>query len=238
MRVFLPKEHGLWCWAGAPLVAAGALAPGAGTALGATALLVIFAAGNAARRSAWGPAIVAGGAGLAVAAGAAPFTGEPALEAVTVFGLVVAGLLATWLLGGVRAGNTLVELVTMSGFVLAGAGLALANGAAVPAVVLVGLATLTWETVGLWWVRSQLALVLPGRTPWAAGPAVVAGLVALTGLAALALDRPALGFLPALYLLRIAMTPPAARAADARRIGLGEAGWTALATLLAVRAVS
>lgn len=237
MRLFLPKEHGLWCWAGAPLVAAAALAPGIGTLLGGLALLLLFGAGNAARRAAWGSAAVAGGAGLALAAGASPFTAEPVLEALTVSGFVVAGLLATRVFRDVRAGNTLVELLTMSGFVLAAAGLALASAAPPAAVLLVGLATLTWETVGLWWVRSQLALVLPGRTPWAAGPAVVAGLVLVTGLAALTLGRPALGLLPALYLLRIAVTPPAARAADARRIGLGEAGWTALATLLAVRAV-
>lgn len=237
MRLFLPKEHGLWCWAGAPLVAAVALAPGVGTVLGAAALVLIFGALNAARRAAWGPAGAVGGAGVALAAGASAFTAEPVLEGLTVSGFVVAGLLAARVFREVRAGNTVVELLTMSGLVFAGAGLALANAAEPAAVVLVGLATLTWETVGLWWVRSQLALVLPGRSPWAAGPAVVAGFVGVTGLAALALGRPALGLLPALYLLRIAMTAPAARAADARRIGLGEAGWTALATLLAVRAV-
>jgi len=49
----LPREHGRWCWAGAPLLGAVLLSPTLATGLGVVAILALLGAGNAARKSAF-----------------------------------------------------------------------------------------------------------------------------------------------------------------------------------------
>ena len=118
-----------------------------------------------------------------------------------------------------------------------GGSIALAENA--PATRLLAFAALaTFEILGLWWVGRQLARVLPGRSPWAAGPAVAAATALLTLAASVALGSPLTGLVPALYGLRILTTPKVTSPRDARRVGLSEAGWAALAATLAVTGAS
>ncbi len=241
MRSLLPREHGLWCWVCVPLLAALLLAPEPGSAGGALAILAVFGAGNGARRGAWAAAgwsaAFAAGIGLAVV----PALRLPLVWAGTL-GLLAAGHVLAVRLGagawGRRAPNaTLLELGAIAAFAGAGVGLAVANGAAASTAALVAVTLVTWEVIGLWWVRGQLARVLPGRLPWRAGPWGIAVLVLLTIVAASALGRLPVALLPALYLVRAGTTRPVRGPRDARRIGLGEALWAGIVAVLATLAV-
>lgn len=240
LRALLPKEHGLWSWAGVPLVAAVLLAPVWTTGVGALAILLLFGSANAARKAEKLAAGVAGAAGLALGVGLAPALAQPALWLSTLGGLGAGGAVALVVVGratGRKAPNaTLLELAAIGGFTAAGAGLAIANGAMEARTALVALALGTWQVIGLWWVRGELARVLPGRTPWTLGPAVIATLAITLVISAVSLGHPAVIGVPALYMLRARLTRPAASARDARRIGLSEAGWAIVAVLAAVGA--
>ena len=236
-RPLLPKEHGLWCWVGTPLLGALLLAPGVGTALGVLAALAWFGAGNAARRGVRGPAVHAAAVGRGAAGLAGWLLPDPG-PALGVLGLLVGlGAPVAWgttgLAGRALRHATLLELGAIGGFAAFGAALAVSGGAPAADAGLLAAVLVAWQVVGLWWVRGQLARVLPGRTPWAQGP-VVAGLCSLGALAAgLAVGAPIVGLLPLGYTLRVLSTRPVKAAKDARRVGLGEAAWTAGACVLA-----
>ncbi|MDP2304695.1 MAG: hypothetical protein Q8P18_01540 [Pseudomonadota bacterium] len=241
LRALFPREHGLWCWAGAPLLGAALLSPTLATGLGASAVLAFFGAGNAARKSAWieaGWATVGGClAGIAVLA----LVPAPGVWILTLAALVACGGIALAIADGATGRRvpaiTLFELAAIGGFAATGAGLTVAGGVSPTTAVLIALCIATWEVIGLWWVRGQLARVLPGRTPWAAGPRAIGALAALLAAVAVAAGHPLLALLPALYVVRVAATRPATAPRDARRIGLGEAAWAVGATVLAVGGV-
>lgn len=241
LPALLPREHGLWCWAGTPLLGAVLLSPTVATGLGALAVLAFFGAGNAARKGAWFEAAwatVAGSlAGLAVLA-LAP---APGVWALTLAALVAGGGLALGVADGATGRQvpvvTLFELAAIAGFAGAGAGLAIAGGVSAAPAALIALCIATWEVTGLWWVRGQLSRVLPGRTPWASGPQTIAALALLLVVTAVAAGHPFVALVPTFYLLRIVTTRPASAPRDARRIGLGEAAWAVGATVLAVGGV-
>lgn len=237
IRALVPREHGLWCWVGAPLLGAVLLAPGAVTGGGAVAILAWFGAGNAARRGQWLAASLAGLIGGLAALPTGLAAAAPAAWWGTLLGLAAGGGLMVGLAAG-RSGRRApgalaLELLAIGGFVAVGAGLATAGGAPRAAVALLAIAIATWEVTGLWWVRGQLARVLVGRTPWRGGPWAIAALALGLATAAALAGQPAVVAVPLLYALRIGLTRPATAPRDARRIGLGEAAWAAGATLLA-----
>lgn len=237
-RALLPKEHGLWCWVGTPLLGALLLAPGLGTSLGALSTLAWFGAGNAARRGARGPAARAALVGLGAAAAAALVLPRPLAALLPLVLLVGLGAPVAWGTSGI-AGRalrhaTLLELGAIGAFAVLGAGLAVGGGARGGDALLLAAVLGSWQVVGLWWVRGQLARVLPGRTSWRLGPGVAALLVLLTALAAAVLGAPLVGLVPLGYGLRVLLTAPVRAAKDARRVGLGEAAWTAGACVVAV----
>lgn len=238
LRALLPKEHGLWSWACVPLVAAILLAPESTTALGALAILLLFGGANAARKGEKVTSGLASAAGVALGVGLAPALAQPAIWLSTLGALGAGGAIALVVVGratGRKAPNaTLLELAAIGGFTAAGAGLAIANGAMEARTALVALALGTWQVIGLWWVRGELARVLPGRTPWALGPAVIAALVLALVISAVGLGQQAVIGVPALYVLRARLTRPATTARDARRIGLSEAAWAIVAVVVAV----
>lgn len=242
LRALFPREHGLWCWAGAPLLGAALIAPTLATGLGVLSVLALFGAGNAARRGAWiesGWALVVGClSGIGVLA----LVPAPGVWVLTLASLVVGGGVALAVADGATGRKvpavTLFELAAIAGFAGAGAGLITAGGVSVATAALVALAIGTWEVIGLWWVRGQLARVLPGRTPWSAGPLAIAALATLVAVVAAAAGHPEVALVPAFYTLRIASTRPVTVPKDARRIGLGEAAWAVGATVLAVGCVA
>lgn len=237
MRVFLPREHGLWCWVGTPLLGAVLLAPSAGATLAVLSVLALFGAGNAARSQAWNPAGAALAASAALGIAALPFLAVPGLWLAVLAALAVGGAIgvetAGRAIGRNVKGHTRYELAAIGGFTGAGAAIAVAAGGAFGAAMAVALTILTWQVIGLWWVRGQMARVLPNRAPWSAGPLAVAALAVGTAAAAFALHTPLLAAVPALYAVRARVTRPATHGRDARRIGLSEAAWAAGATALA-----
>ncbi|MDP2316374.1 MAG: hypothetical protein Q8P41_25980 [Pseudomonadota bacterium] len=240
-RALFPREHGLWCWVAAPLVGAALLAPSIGSTLAALSVLALFGAGNAARASAWGPASAATATSAALGIGALPFLYAPGLWILTLALLVVGGAVtiesAGRAVGRKVEDHTRYELGAIGGFVGVGAAIAVAAGTPVAVAAAVGLALLTWQVTGLWWVRGQLARVLTGREPWRAGAPVVAALTVGIIVTAFLIDAPLLGAVPALYAVRARLTRPATSGRDARRIGLSEAGWTVAATVIAAMGV-
>ncbi len=242
LRALFPREHGLWCWAGAPLLGAALLAPTLATGLGVLAVLALFGAGNAARKGAWVEAgwatAVASLAGIGVLA----LVPAPGVWILTLAALVVGGGVALGVADGATGRKvpavTLFELAAIGGFAGAAAGLAVAGGVSPGTTALVALAIATWEVIGLWWVRGQLSRVLPGRTPWTAGPVAIAALALLMAVVAAAAGHPEVALVPAFYALRIASTRPVTVPKDARRIGLSEAAWAVGATVLAVGGVA
>lgn len=242
MRALFPREHGLWCWVGVPLLGALLLAPGLATGLGAVAILALFGAANAVRRHAWATAGCAGATGIAAGIAAAGRVPSPDLWLATLGATAAAGALALVIAGtatGRRASAaTLLEVAAIGGFAAAGAGLAIAAGARASAAAPALCAVATWELIGLWWVRGQMARVLPGRTAWRAGPALIAGSSLVLGVAATAAGAPQVALVPALYLIRVTTTRPVSRPLDARRIGLSEGAWAAGAAVLAVVAAA
>ncbi len=236
-RALLPVEHGLWCWICTPLLGALLLAPSAGTLLAALSVLALFGAGNAARSRAWTVAGVAMAVSAVLGLAAVPLLDSPrlwlaALGAVVVGGAVVVET-AGRAIGRKVRGHTAYELAAIGGFGAIGAVIALAAGAPGAATVAVGLALVAWQVIGLWWVRGQLARVLPNRAPWRAGAPAAVTLALGSGAVAVALGLPLLAPLPALYLLRAGFTRAVTSGRDARRIGLSEAGWAAGVTVLA-----
>jgi hypothetical protein len=241
LRALFPREHGLWCWAGAPLLGAALLAPTVATGLGVVAILAMFGAGNAARKSAFVEAGWATAVGCLAGVGVLALVPAPGVWILTLAALVTGGGLALAIADGATGRKvpavTLFELAAIAGFAGAAGGLTLAGGAPFATTALVALSIATWEVIGLWWVRGQLSRVLPGRTPWAAGPLTIGALAALGGAVALLAGHAEVALVPLVYTLRIASTRPAAVPRDARRIGLGEAAWAVGATVLAVGGV-
>lgn len=242
IRACLPREHSLWVWGGAPLLLALLLAPSAGTAAGALSTTALFAAGNAWRA---GARSVAGIAMMCAACGgtwAALLAASPALWAVAWFGGVggvTGAILATrGRFGRSIPSHTALELLAIGGSLLVGGALAAAGDADLRVTALLMLTLWTWQVIGLWWVRGQLARVLVGRAPWATGPRWWGLSWVALGLAGLAGDAAAIGLLPAVYALRVWWTAPARSGSDVRRIGLSEAGWTGLMTAVAVAVVA
>jgi len=235
LRALFPVEHGLWCWVGAPLLAAAALGRDAATALGVAAVLAGFASSNAVRARAWTVTVGSGAIAIALAAAAAAAAPRPGwwIGAVVLGGSAGAALL--WALDPKRrAGrgigrHTVYEL----GAIVLTAGLAFGLGAAggrPEAALAVQLVVVTWELLGLWWVRGELGRVLPeralGRRPLLGG--------AVVGWGVLAVLEPLLAVLPLAYALRVRTAAPVRSPRDARRIGLSEAAWTAGVAVVAV----
>lgn len=238
MNPLLPREHGLWCWVAAPLLAAILVAGSPGALAGALALVCGFGAANAARARAWRHAAVAGllGTGLAVLAGA--LLPNPRLWTTAVV-IVALGAGAAVVTVGRRGGHAVRgrsawEVAAVLGPVAIGAALALAADAPPDRVAVVAVGLAAFELVGLWWVRRVLAPVLPGRHPFPGGntlPAVAVGVSVVVGFVC---GAPVAGGLPLLYAARSITTSPPRSGKDARRLGLSEAAWTAAVTLLLV----
>lgn len=236
-RAFLPREHGLWCWVGAPMLGAVLVAPSLGGLLAVLSVFALFAAGNAARAQAWGAAGAALTGSAVFGLAALPFLAAPGLWLTVLASIVVSGALLLDTLGR-KVGraverHTRYELAAIAGFALVGAGIAGAAGAPLEKACAVALTLIAWQVTGLWWVRGQLARVLPGREPWSAGRPTVAALTVGTAATVVLLGAPLLAPIPALYAARARFTRPPTSGRDARRIGLTEAGWAAVATTLA-----
>lgn len=179
LRPLLPREHGLWCWTLAPLLAAIVARPTAATTLGALAVFGLFLAGNAARVAAWRATVGMSFVVTALALAASPH--EPAwligtLAALGTGGVAILGVFGPGV-GRALDGRIALELLVIAGFAAAGGALVLADGGP-PTSFLAFAALATFEVFGLWWVRGQIARVLPGRRPWRGGGAI-AGLLAL-----------------------------------------------------------
>lgn len=234
LRAMTPREHGLWSWVGLPLLGAILLAPGAASALGAGAVLAGFGACNAARR---GETRAAAGA-LAVGAalgGAALLTAPDPWAFATASAVGGAGALAA--LHATRRLHAIgVELASILALAMLGAALAVSAGAASDAAIMMAAVVGTWHALGLWWVRAQMARLLPGRQAWAGGPATGAALILATLALAAQTSLWAAGLIPLLYPLRIALHRPPTAPREARRVGLTELGWATVALVLAVKA--
>lgn len=234
LRSLLPKEHGLNAWVLVPLFAAILQAPAISTGLSALAVFAGFGAFNAARRgvsrvAAFAAALASllGVAALGVAARPAPLL---AVFAVALVGALVAILR----FGRALPRSTAPEIAAIVALNALGAGIAVAGGASVGRASALGAVLATWEVTGLWWVRRALAPLLPGRVPWAAGPAVATLCAVLTLILAWRLGHPEVAAVLALLPLRLWLDPAPRSAREAPRVGFTELGWALLATVLGV----
>jgi hypothetical protein len=129
-----------------------------------------------------------------------------------------------------------LEIGGIAGFAAMGAALAVLGGAGVARAVAVQGAVAAWQVLGLWWVRGQLARVLPAREPLPGGVLVAVAAVGASLAAGVASGHALVGAVPLLYAVRIALARAPASPKDAARVGVAELGWTALAAGAAVLA--
>ncbi len=239
----MPREHGLWSWMSAPLCLVFGLEPTLTVALGCLSIVLGFFAINALRAAKVHLATWLGVAGATLALLIVPALPTPLGWSLGYASFALAGRFGSRRPGvglgrsGVRDPEaTWWEVSAIAGFAVLALALGVAAGLPAGWLSTAMLGLVSFELAGLYWVRRELSRVLPGRSGWTAGPALVLGSAAAAVALALWAGAPHLGALPALYLLRILTTRAAATARDARRLGLGEAAWAALAVGLVVGA--
>ena len=235
-RALLPREHGLWAWVGVPLVAMGALCPGACTALAAGSVLAGFCGVNAWRwrdRGGLVPAALALGLAGLLGVGAVASAARPALVAAL---LAVGGL--SGLAAGTWAGKALrpkpgVEAALIAGMAALAAGLAVGAGASVGTAAATLSVVATWGLFGRWHVGRRLSAVIPGRPVWTGSERVLAVAVAATVVAGFAAGCPWSAGLLLLYPMRARLHAPPRSGRDARRLGMTELAWATTVALAA-----
>jgi hypothetical protein len=213
-------------------VAALLLAPRLSTLLAGASVMAAFGAVNAfgrllaGRERSRGPGFAALFIAAMLAAAAALLSSHPAL------------LVAIYAIAGVTGGAAIVgwrgryprkilfEIAAIGGCAGIGAGIAVAGGAEVPHAAVVAAVITTWGIWSVWWVRGQLARVLPKRTPWSSGrPVVIALSLTLFAFGTL-LGHSLAAALPLLYPLRTVVHAPIRSPGNARRLGLTELAWS------------
>jgi len=170
------------------------------------------------RERARGPGFVALGVAAVLAAVALLLANRP-IPLLVIYGIAV-------VTGSVRhPRKTPLEIAAIGGCAVIGAGIATAGGADVSHAVVVAAVITTWAIWSLWWVRGQLAQILPKRTPWSNGRLVVIALSLVTFAAGALLGHPLAAALPLVYPLRTVVHAPVRSAGKARILGLTELGW-------------
>jgi len=214
-----------------PLLAALLLAPRPSTLLAGCSVMAAFGAFNAfgrflgGRERARGPGFVALGVAAVLAAVALLLANRP-IPLLVIYGIaVVTGSVVTFAWRGRHPRKTPLEIAAIGGCAVIGAGIATAGGADVSHAVVVAAVITTWAIWSLWWVRGQLAQILPKRTPWSNGRLVVIALSLVTFAAGALLGHPLAAALPLVYPLRTVVHAPVRSAGKARILGLTELGW-------------
>lgn len=234
-RALLPREHGLIAWVVQPLWLGWLLAHHRAEPTVATVgILLGFGAFNAFRSGHTRAGVgAAGGAALVLVLGMCG-SAQPLIWAA----FAVIGASALILGRSMRQLPRQLFFESVGLAMLCGAGVLVAHlgGAETREALAAGTMLLAWEIIGLCWVRGQLAKVLPRRQPVPHGAFVAFAATMTAGGTAIGLGHPSFALLPLLYGLRVVVHAPAARAADAKRIGLTELAWgLAAAVALALR---
>lgn len=232
MKVYLPKEHGLWTWVCVPLLAAGLLAPHPATLAGSVALLAGFFAFNAARHAAWGHVAAAGAVATLAGLVTVPLAVRPQVVVGTAVFALAAAAGAAALFGGKLPRVAAFEVGGILALCAMAGGLAVAAGADAGRAAVALIAVATWLVAGLWWVRRLMANVLPKRSPWRVGHVVALALAAISLAVGVAVGEPLVGAVPLLYPLRMFLHRPPARAIEAMKVGLVELAWAVGAAAL------
>jgi hypothetical protein len=231
-----PREHALWAWVLVPALAAVALAPGVVTVAGSVAVILAFLAHNGLGHALRRPERTLAGltAGLLLAATLTGAAAAYASGAATVGLLVLVAAVGVLAAGaatyrGVYPKHAGLELGGIAACAGLAALLAVGGGASVTGAVAVAVALSTWFAIGWWWVKTQVAAVLPKRdVPRWAVAVPVAGLPAVS-VACAALGHPAVGVVPWLYGARAALHAAPQGPRDVKRIGLAELAWAVVA---------
>lgn len=216
---------------GVPLLAALLLAPHPPTLVAGCSVMAAFGAFNAfgrflgGREGAREIGLAALGVALALATLAVLLSTHPIWLLGIYVTAAVAGSIATLAWRGRHPRRIAFEVAAIGGCAMIGAGIAAAAGAETSHALVVAIVLTTWGTWSLWWVRGQLARLLPRRVAWSQGRPLVVGLSLVTFAAGVYLGHPFAAALPLLYPLRTVVHAPVRSPGKARVIGLTELGW-------------